>query len=126
MTATKYKAREVKSGEWRYGSFINNSQINFHSYIQEDDGNTYEVDWDTVCRYTGHKDMDDNEIYENDKLAYYYDLTDDPMILNVRYGLGTYDSGVYKYVGFYLETNNGYGDANGYVLLEKNNIKIIT
>lgn len=36
----------------------------------------------------------------------------------VKYGIGTYDSGMYEYIGFYAEDESGDSDGTGQFLLD--------
>ena len=78
-------------------------------------------------RMSGFYDKNDIEIGEGDVVVFTDNTFDDlePRTLTVKYGIGTYDSGVYKYVGFYVEDAEGYSDGDGYILTEKDNIEII-
>lgn len=68
MRKIKFRAHENKLAVWHYGSLLTPTQYDFSSYIQEDDGNEVEIDWETVGQFTGLKDKNGKEIYEGDKV----------------------------------------------------------
>ena len=54
-----------------------------------------------VQQYTGLKDENEVEIYEGDIIQWSDD--EGQRQAEVKYGIAEFDSGVYKYAGFYLE-----------------------
>ena len=67
----KFKAKRLDNGEWCEGYFY---EENGNTYIIENRQKesklnrniTYQVDPSTVCQFTGLKDMNRVEVYEND------------------------------------------------------------
>lgn len=89
-------------------------------------------------RMTGRMDMNSKEIGEHDVIRAYNDIyLDDKSIYTdykVCYGEGTFDSGNYRYIGFYLidiaELSSGTSldiakDGNGSILFDSDVIEII-
>ncbi|MHB7981969.1 acetyltransferase [Clostridium sporogenes] len=85
-----------------------------------------------VCttRKTGLSDRKGVEIKEGDEIKYtpdIYNILDnaETYIYKVHYGIGTFDSGNYQYVGFYLGDEDGNRDGNSSILFETDLIEII-
>jgi uncharacterized phage protein (TIGR01671 family) len=64
MREIKFRARDEKTGEWRYGSLIL-CEDDLHSTIIDEEAE-YGVLTDTVGQYVGLKDKNGKEIYEGD------------------------------------------------------------
>ena len=82
MMKQMYKAKQINTYEWIYGSLL---YLNGIPYIVPDDGDInnlaqYEVEETTICEHTGLYNCGKEDIWEHDyvKISYrYYDGTDD-------------------------------------------------
>ncbi|WP_281525345.1 YopX family protein [Alistipes dispar] len=70
MRTIKFKGKRIDNGEWIYGSYV--PHYNFFGTIKDEmvdeNGNLFEVAPSTVGQYTGLKDKNGKEIYEDDIL----------------------------------------------------------
>lgn len=84
--------------DWDTIDYYKNNPNYIHSLI--------EVIPETVCQYTGMTDKENNKIFENDIV---HDIESWHPSKNgiVKFKIGTFDSGIYQYVGWVVEDKNG-------------------
>lgn len=58
----KFKAKRLDNGEWAIGDLLH-SYDNGAIIAPIEDGGAFSVDPDTICQFTGEKDMNGNDIY---------------------------------------------------------------
>lgn len=67
MRTIKFRGKNITTNKWVYGNLLYNTLINKYFIIaMNDNNNLIEVNADTIEKYTGIKDNDDIDIYEND------------------------------------------------------------
>lgn len=67
MKEVEFRAKNLKSGEWEYGYYLEMKYNDErHSYIKKFDGPSKEVDPKTLGQYTGYIDLQNQKIYEGD------------------------------------------------------------
>lgn len=75
MREHKYKAKRLDNGKWIEGYLWRDTTGSY--YIRKEIGLAYatmvdfEVDPDTICEFTGHRDSHKQNIYQNDIVAFW-------------------------------------------------------
>ena len=73
---------------------------------------------------TGKLDKNGDVIKLGDKIS--LENHDWRGIYTVNYGIGTYDSGIYEYLGWYLTNEDGDSDGFGWILtFDSSNLEIV-
>ena len=66
MRTIKFRGKDVFTDAWRYGDLVHNQKVTTTGLTPRTMVGGYEINPETICMYTGFKDEDGNEIYEND------------------------------------------------------------
>lgn len=62
----KFRGKDVFTDTWKYGDLVHNQKVTTTGLEPRTMVGGYEINPETICMYTGFKDEDGNEIYEND------------------------------------------------------------
>ena len=105
MREILFKAKRVDNGEWCYGvplvegwsktTYIASYEYSSLAFVQQ-----IEVVPETLCEFTGLCDKNGKRIWENDII---FDTWYEKLGV-VKFGMGTFDGGIYRYYGWHYES----------------------
>jgi uncharacterized phage protein (TIGR01671 family) len=129
MREILFRGKRSKDGEWVQGWFVGKTRNEPYKLprkkytIIDENLIAHYIVPSTICQFTGLTDKNGTKIFEGDIVK-----TDEYWceIGVVKYGEGTFDSGIYRYTGFYYEDKDGYIDHHSlYQAKDEEDVKFV-
>lgn len=125
MREILYRAKRKDNGEWIEGGYAEHDgkafivtwvryipdtrdwdTVDYYENNPHFNSSLIEVVPETICQYTGMTDEGNNKIFEND-IVHDVEAWNPSENGIVKFKTGTFDSGIYQYVGWVVEDKNG-------------------
>ena len=116
MREIKFRGKSLRTGKWVYGSLVRygDGRVEIYTLINPRDENSLrawleEVDPATVGQYTGLKDKNGKEIYEEDIITAYNERIKGPVIFDRRglaFGIPNGPNEIYQFSMNFLESKD--------------------
>lgn len=119
MREILFRGKRTENGEWVEGAYLGDYFGDRSLFIIRSDFSNYAVDPITVGQYTGLTDKNGKKIFEGDIVQDIYWPAEKGI---VKFEIGTFDSGIYEYVGWVAEKLDGDVDHTPLLELEKDEI----